>query len=77
MTPQEETARRRTALRALLTKPLLTVENDADRLALVRQHTAELRDWLTRETGWRLLADAETARLFKTVPDGDDATRPA
>ncbi|MEV7005850.1 TIGR02678 family protein [Streptosporangium sp. NPDC051022] len=77
MTPEEETARRRTALRALLVKPLLTVENDAERLALVRQHTAELRNWLTRETGWRLLADAETARLFKTVPDGDDATRPA
>ncbi|GAA3121522.1 TIGR02678 family protein [Streptosporangium carneum] len=77
MTPAEEAARRRAALRALLAKPLLTVGHDADKLALVRQYAAELRDWLTRETGWRLLADAETARLFKTVPDGDDATRPA
>ncbi|MEV4093345.1 TIGR02678 family protein [Streptosporangium saharense] len=77
MNLEEEASRRRTALRALLSRPLLTVEKDADKLALVRQHATELRNWLTRETGWRLLADAETARLFKTVPDDGDSTRPA
>ncbi|WP_433375895.1 TIGR02678 family protein [Streptosporangium sp. CA-115845] len=77
MIRDEERAQRRTALRALLVKPLLTAENDADRFVLVRRHLAELRDWLSRETGWRLLADAETARLFKTAPTLSDATHPA
>ncbi|MER5424346.1 TIGR02678 family protein [Streptosporangium roseum] len=77
MTRDEELAQRRSALRALLAKPLLTAENDADKLVLVRRHLTELRDWLSRETGWRLLADAETARLFKTAPTLADATHPA
>ncbi|MBB2909864.1 uncharacterized protein (TIGR02678 family) [Streptosporangium becharense] len=77
MIPAEELAQRRTALRSLLARPLLTAAHDPDRLVLVRRHLAELRAWLTRETGWRLTADAETARLFKTVPAGDDATHPA
>ncbi|SNR93867.1 TIGR02678 family protein [Streptosporangium subroseum] len=77
MIRDEELAQRRAALRALLAKPLLTVENDADKLVLVRRHLAELRDWLSRETGWRLLADAEAARLFKTAPALHDATHPA
>ncbi|GAA0922639.1 TIGR02678 family protein [Nonomuraea longicatena] len=74
MTPEEDAARARSALRALLMNPLLT---DPDKLPLVRQYAAELRDWLTRETGWRLAVDSEAARLFKTVPDTADATRPA
>ncbi|WP_405139850.1 TIGR02678 family protein [Sphaerisporangium sp. NBC_01403] len=77
MTPEEEAAQRRTAMRALLAKPLLTVESDAATLLLVRRHIAALRDWLSRETGWRLLADAETARLFKTAPTTSEATHPA
>lgn len=77
MIRDEELAQRRAALRALLAKPLLTAENDADKLALVRRHLTELRDWLSRETGWRLTADAETARLFKTAPTLSDATHPA
>ncbi|WP_326637587.1 TIGR02678 family protein [Streptosporangium sp. NBC_01755] len=77
MIRDEERAQRRAALRALLVKPLLTAENDADKLVLVRRHLTELRDWLNRETGWRLLADAETARLFKTAPVLSDATHPA
>ncbi|WP_329092295.1 MULTISPECIES: TIGR02678 family protein [unclassified Streptosporangium] len=77
MIRDEEVAQRRAALRALLSKPLLTAETDADRLVLVRRHLTELRDWLSRETGWRLLADAETARLFKTAPSLSDATHPA
>ncbi|MEU4225547.1 TIGR02678 family protein [Nonomuraea sp. NPDC026600] len=74
MTPEEEQAQRRTALRALLAAPLL---RDPDKLVLVRRHLSELRDWLTRETGWRLVVDSENARLFKTAPDPSDATHPA
>ncbi|MBT2207499.1 TIGR02678 family protein [Actinomadura sp. NEAU-AAG7] len=73
----EEDARRRAALRALLRRPLLTAESDPEVLVLVRRHQAELRDWLSRETGWRLQVDAEMARLFKTVPTLDDGTHPA
>ncbi|WP_214109181.1 TIGR02678 family protein [Acrocarpospora catenulata] len=77
MTPEEEAAQRRAALRALLAKPLLTAEDDAETLMLVRRHLTELRGWLTRETGWRLTVDSATARLFKTVADTTDATHPA
>ncbi len=77
MTPEEEQAQRRTALRALLAKPLLTAENDAATLVLVRRHLTELREWLTRETGWRLTVDSGSARLFKTASDTRDATHPA
>jgi uncharacterized protein (TIGR02678 family) len=77
MTPEEAAAQRRTALRCLLAKPLLTTETDAETLVLVRRHLTELRDWLTRETGWRLTADSETARLFKSISDTADATHPA
>ncbi len=73
----DDLARRRAALRALLKRPLLTVESDPDALVLVRLHQSELRDWLSRETGWRLQVDAETARLFKTAPTLDDGTHPA
>ncbi|MFI6498940.1 TIGR02678 family protein [Nonomuraea typhae] len=74
MTPEEELAQCQQALRALLMRPLL---RDPEKLVLVRRHAAELRDWLTRETGWRLVVDSDTARLFKTVADTRDATRPA
>jgi uncharacterized protein (TIGR02678 family) len=77
VTPAEEQAQRVAALRALLARPLLTAATNPDDLVLVRRHVTQLRDWLNRETGWRLAADTETARLFKTVPDIDDATHPA
>ncbi|GLW62401.1 hypothetical protein Arub01_06450 [Actinomadura rubrobrunea] len=77
MIQEEERAQRRAALRALLRKPLLTAESDPEELTLVRRHQAELRDWLSRETGWRLHVDSETARLFKTAPSLEDATHPA
>jgi uncharacterized protein (TIGR02678 family) len=77
MTPTEEQAQFRAALRALLAKPLLTADADGAELVLVRRHVAALRNWLNRETGWRLVADSETARLFKTSPVLDDASHPA
>jgi uncharacterized protein (TIGR02678 family) len=77
MIPAEEEAQRRAALRALLARPLLLAETDAETLVLVRRHVTWLRDWLNRETGWRLTVDSESARLFKTAPDGTDPTHPA
>ena len=77
MIPAEEQAQRRAALRALLAKPLLVAETDGEALVLVRRHLTDLRDWLNRETGWRLVADSETARLFKTATTLSDASHPA
>jgi uncharacterized protein (TIGR02678 family) len=77
MIPAEEQAQRQAALRALLAKPLLVAADDAESLMLVRRHLPALSGWLRRETGWRLAADAETARLFKTVSLASDATHPA
>jgi uncharacterized protein (TIGR02678 family) len=77
MIPAEEQAQRRAALRALLAKPLLVADTDGETLVLVRRHLTELREWLNRETGWRLAADSETARLFKTATVLSDASHPA
>ena len=77
MISAEEHAQRRVALRALLLKPLLVADTDAEMLVLVRRHLTELREWLSRETGWRLVADSETARLFITSPMLSDSTHPA
>jgi len=73
----ESAAQRRKALRALLAKPLLTTGTDDDALRLVRRHAADLREWLAAETGWRLLVDTDSARLFKTTGNIDDGTHPA
>ena len=77
MMPAEEQAQRRAALRALLAKPLLVADTDGEMLVLVRRHLPGLREWLNRETGWRLAADSETARLFKAAPALSDASHPA
>jgi uncharacterized protein (TIGR02678 family) len=77
MIADEESTRRRAALRTLLLKPLLTAESDPEELVSVRRHQAELRAWLSRETGWRLYVDSESARLFKTAPSLQDGTHPA
>src|SRR5581483_9153144 len=77
MIPAEEQAQRKAALRTLLAKPLLVADIDGETLILVRRHLAELRGWLNRETGWRLVADSEMARLFKTAPTASDASHPA
>jgi uncharacterized protein (TIGR02678 family) len=75
--PAEEQAQRQAALRALLARPLLIAAEDGEALVLVRRHLSALSEWLRRETGWRLVADSETARLFKTAPLAGDATHPA
>ena len=77
MIPAEQQAQRRAALRSLLARPLLVAETDGQTLVLVRRHLTELREWLNRETGWRLFADSGTARLFKTATLLSDPTHPA
>jgi uncharacterized protein (TIGR02678 family) len=77
MIPAEEQAQRRAALRALLARPLLVADTDGEKLVLVRRHLAELREWLNRETGWRLVVDSETARLVKTATVLSDSSHPA
>jgi uncharacterized protein (TIGR02678 family) len=49
----------------------------SDEFRLVRKHAGELAAWFTQETGWRLIVDAGTARLYKSPVRLDDATRPA
>jgi len=68
-------AERQRAARALLRQPLLGVGSEEFRL--VRKHATELADWFATESGWRLVVDTQTARLFKTPARLDDATRPA
>lgn len=66
---------RRRAARALLAAPLLTAGSEQFRL--VRKHAAELAAWFAQETGWLLVVDTQTARLFKTPARLTDGTRPA
>lgn len=75
--PADRAAGFQRAARALLSRPLLVAGRSDDDFRLVRLHAGELREWFDRETGWRLLVDAQTARLFKTAPTADDATHPA
>jgi uncharacterized protein (TIGR02678 family) len=61
------------AARALLARPLL--RTGAEEFRLVRKYAGELTAWFATETGWRLIVDAQTARLLKTPARLDDATR--
>ena len=74
---QQEVADRQAAMRALLAHPLLTAARQREALALVRVHTAWLREWLGRNCGWTLQVDAEQARLRKTPADHRDGSRGA
>ncbi len=68
----------RKAARALLKEPLLLAHGrHADAYRLVRRHSAELREWFARNTGWSLRCDAESARLRKTPGLLADPTHPA
>ncbi|WP_422771274.1 TIGR02678 family protein [Plantactinospora sp. WMMC1484] len=74
----EPAARLRQAARILLARPLLVAGLTADEeFRLVRACAPELREWFERETGWRLVADAQTIRLMKLTADPYDGTHPA
>lgn len=63
----------RTALRALLMRPLMAPEHE--NFAAVRRHAETLREWFAREAGWPLHVERDGARLAKRPADLDDATR--
>src|ERR1700761_3112829 len=65
------------ATRALLRRPLLRHGADPDAFQLARRHAAALRSWFDQNTGWRLHADTEVARLFKLAEPDADGTHPA
>lgn len=68
----------RKAARALLRRPVLRNNGpSSDSFVLVRRHSAALRDWFDRNTGWRLYVDSEVARLVKTAATTTDPTHPA
>ncbi len=69
---QSEDERER-ALRALLMHPLLL--GGSEEYALVRRHVDYLREWLARESGWRLHLERGFARLYKIPANTGDATR--
>lgn len=65
----------RTALRALLRRPLLTAADAA--FVLVRRHREHLQEWLSEQAGWHLTVAADHARLRKLPAGPVDHTRPA
>lgn len=67
-------AERRQAVRALLSRPLMTGDEPAR--ALVRRHRDWLQLWFAHHAGWELTADADACRLVKRPARLDDATRP-
>lgn len=69
---------RRTALRALLVRPLTLARDDADLFAAIVRHRDWLARWFAENPAWRLVVDPSRgfARLHK-VPARLDATRPA
>ncbi len=69
---------RRTAIRLLLQKPLLTPDGDTGHaFTLVRRHREWLADWFAHHVDWPLVVTAEAARLRKRPALSTDATRTA
>ncbi|MFY1696401.1 TIGR02678 family protein [Solwaraspora sp. WMMA2101] len=74
----DSSGRLQRAARLLLARPLLVAGLTPDaEFRLVRTYAVELREWFDRETGWRLVADAQTIRLMKLTADPQDQTHPA
>ena len=68
----EEVAR---VLRALLVRPVLRAQTDGELVRLARRHADALHTWFERETGWRLVVEAQMVRLLTSyVPHGPTAT---
>lgn len=60
--PRERTA----AARALLVRPWRPAEADPALFTLIRRHAEVLDRWFTQRLGYRLLVQADTARLVKS-----------
>lgn len=69
-----ESEGRTRVLRALLLRPVLQAQHDAELFRLARRHADALREWFDRETGWRLVVEPQTVRLLTSyVPHGPTA----
>jgi uncharacterized protein (TIGR02678 family) len=61
----------RQAVRLLLAHPFVTDSRpDPEAFALVRRHARELQRWFAEQLGYRLVVDAELARLHKRPAPG-------
>ncbi|NYH77247.1 uncharacterized protein (TIGR02678 family) [Actinopolyspora biskrensis] len=68
----------RRAARTLLRRPLVRASGpDTEAFILIRRHVDTLREWFDRNTGWRLIVEADLARLVKQAATTDDPTYPA
>lgn len=70
-----EATERRTALRALLMRPLLTDDGSAEDLLLIRRHREHLVRLCAEGLGYRLVVEPRAARLYKAGL-GRNGTRP-
>lgn len=68
----------RRAARALLRRPLVRANGpESEAFVLIRRHASTLREWFDRNTGWRLIIEADLARLVKHTATTEDPTYPA
>lgn len=73
----QERDERQRAIRALLSRPILSPEGaTSEAFLLVQKHRDWLRPWFAHHPGWQLMLDSEAARLVKRPARLDDATRP-
>lgn len=63
----------RRGIRALLMDPLMPATHED--FGAVRRQADRLREWFSREAGWRLHVQRDGARLYKRPADLRDATR--
>lgn len=57
---------RQMAVQALLNRPFVSRQKDAEMYQLVRDHFRVLRDWFHEQTGWSLIVTRQFAKLEKT-----------
>ncbi len=76
-TSAHDAAERRTAARALLLTPVLTVDRQPETMRLVRRHGPALRSVFSTQLGYTLVVESTFARLLKTAPEPGFPARPA
>lgn len=76
-TSGHDAAERRTAARALLLTPVLTVDRQPELMRLVRRHAPALRAGFATQLGYALVVESTFARLLKTAPEPGFPARPA
>ncbi|WP_424185841.1 TIGR02678 family protein [Actinokineospora sp. G85] len=76
-TEEHNAQERRTAVRALLMRPVITAGRHREDLHLVRKHAAQLKRTFTAMLGYQLVVEPSFARLLKSPLSADTAPRPA